>query len=321
MGATWPLIVGYQHEVLHTGVLAHLACDPDRGARLASVLTGAPVVRVERIRQEAKVPGFAGRADLVAEAELEDGERVSLAIETKVDSNASRKQLAATAASPHLGVLLATGITALNLTQRDLGDGLLGWVSAGPSLWATALSAAGAADDPVLRVYVEEVEREACEHRLARELAGCPGDGCWLDHSRRGDGLLEHYAWLAEVRERLDDPAEWWTYTNRSGPLMGLWREDFQGLGRDTFIEVMCVGDRRRLCLKLGEGSGDLRTCATEALARVETSGWSGPARRASANAGTCTAAMLDLSKFSAEKAAARLRLAITEVAGEGGQG
>lgn len=138
----------------------------------------------------------------------------------------------------------------------------------------------------------------------------------WLPASRREDGLLEHFAWLAEIRDRLDSPEDWWTYTNRSGPLMGLWREEFQHPGRDVFVEFVCGQERRILCLKIGGGSGDLRTAAAEAWSRVEAHGWAPPSRRPAAKAGTCTAALLDMSGLSAEAAAERVRQAIGEVGG-----
>jgi len=139
-------------------------------------------------------------------------------------------------------------------------------------------------------------------------------EGAWLETSRRGDGLLEHYAWLAEIRRRLDHRSDWWTYTNRSGPLMGYWADEFQRFGRDTFLEFMCSDDQRVLCMKLGEGKANLVSTADAALAAVEPFGWRAPRRRARQTAGTCTAAWLDFSALNADDAAARTRQAISEV-------
>ena len=105
---------------------------------------------------------------------------------------------------------------------------------------------------------------------------------------------FEHYTWLAEIRRRLDARAEWWTYTNRSGPLMGYWRDKFQRFGRDVFIEFMCSDQHRILCLKLGPGDGELAAAAEAAFAAVESFGWRPARRRPSPSADTCTAAWLD---------------------------
>lgn len=314
--ATWPQIVGYRHEVVHTGALGHLLRDETAGVALLRALTGADIARVLRTRVEARIAGFRGRADLVADVEL-DGEGIaSVGVETKVDSNATREQLTATAIPPAIGVLLAVGVTALNLTQEDLGPDLEGWSVVGPGRWAAALKEVGADRDLVLAPYVADVEREAAEHKRARALVNRTADpGARIRSSRReGDGLLEHYAWLAGVREGIEDQQLWWTYTNRSGPLMGLWREDFQRSKRDTFLEFMCSHSRRILCLKIGSGKGELRAVAADAFARVEPLGWQ-PGRQPSASDQTCTAAWLDFSAFTAQAAAHHARRAIADVA------
>lgn len=135
-----------------------------------------------------------------------------------------------------------------------------------------------------------------------------------MEVSRRGDGQVEHYAWLAEVRQRLDDPHEWWTYTNRSGPLMGLWRKGFQRPGHDTFLEFVCSDDQRILCLKLGWKESDLRSAAVRVLDSLEHCGWEAPRRKPSANAVTCTAAWLDFCELDPGAAATRTRQAIDEI-------
>lgn len=319
---TWPELVGYRHEVLHTGVLNHLLLQQSPAATaLASAITGANVTEILGARPESRIGDLKGRADLVAELRVADRhEPVCLGIETKVDSNATREQLAETARPPDLGVLLAVGITALNLTEHDLTEDIKEWSVVGPARWADALERAGIGSDPMLAPYLVEVQREAREHAAARKLA-C--QGYQPDHERlsrrRNDRLLEHYAWLAEVRESVDDPApsEWWTYTNQSGPLMGLWREEFQRMDRDrdTFIEFVCSDRRRALCLKIGGGSGDLPAAASDALDAVQHLGWQA-GRRPRTSAETCTAAWLDFTEHGASVAAERTRQAIAEVAG-----
>lgn len=318
---TWPELVGYRHEVLHTGVLAHLLLQSPAAAQLASAMTGADVTEILWARPESRIGDLKGRADLVAKVRVADcDDPVHLGIETKVDSNATREQLAETARPPDFGVLLAVGITALNLTEHDLTDAVKEWSVIGPARWAHALERAGVASDPMLAPYLAEVQREAQEHAAARKLARHEYQP---DHEslsrRREDRLLEHYAWLAEVRESLDNPApsEWWTYTNQSGPLMGLWREEFQRTDRerDTFIEFVCSDRRRTLCLKIGGGNGDLPAAAGDALTAVQHLGWQA-GRRPRSSAGTCTAAWLDFTELGARAAAQRTRQAIAEVAG-----
>jgi hypothetical protein len=312
---TWPTLIGYRHEIMHTGVLRYLIGHPEHGPEVASALAGADVAAVLDVRTEAAIPAFKGRADLVADVRLLDGSLVGLAVETKVDSNASYEQITATAEPPQLGVLLALGVTALAIGDRELADNAPGWRAFDPGRWAAILDRCGAEGDSLLGPYATEVRREAREHAAARELArrdGAPSER--VAGARREDGLLEHYAWLAEIRDRLDDAGEWWTYTNRSGPLMGLWRDDFQQDGRDTFIEFMCSDRERILCLKIGGGDGDLHDSAEHALSRVRGAGWQPGRRRPSASAQTCTAAYLDLSGIDADTAARRSRQAIAEV-------
>ena len=77
-GTTWPELVGYRHEVLHTGVLHRFLNDSARGAAVASALTDAEVVAVRQAAVERRVPGFKALADLVAQLELAGGETLSL---------------------------------------------------------------------------------------------------------------------------------------------------------------------------------------------------------------------------------------------------
>ena len=314
---TWPEIVGYRHEILHTGVLAHLLNDPARGAAIAVALTGADVKAVSDVRTEQKVDGYTGKADLVAGVELVAGQSVTLAVETKVDSDVDHEQLEHTAGAPHIAVLLSLGVTALKMTARDLGEDLTvgGWRVVDPAAWAGVLDQHIQAEDSLLGPYVAEVQREAVEHARARELAYRPEFEEWLiDGSRRGDWQLEHYAWLAEIRERLPNPDEWWVYEKQSGPLMGLWREEFQRGGRSVFIEFVCTWSQRSLRLKIGAGEGELADAAAAALARVCLDDWSA-GRSPQAGWQTCTAAILDLSDAAPDAAAERTLRAIAAIA------
>jgi hypothetical protein len=315
----WPEVVGYRHEVVHTGVLHSLVRDPARAPTVASALIDASVRAVVTSSRESHLPESRRTADLVAELHLGSGESCLLAVETKVDSTATQDQLQETVRRPQdRGILLGLGITALNLTTFDLPPEVAScWQVIDPEKWSAILRSVGADSDSVLAPYLRAVAQEAHEHAEARARAiEHPLETCWLDDSRRQDGLLEHYAWLAEVRGRLDHRSDWWTYTNRSGPLMGYWATEFQRFGsRDIFLEFMCSDTQRSLCLKIGSGTADLLATAEAALSAVEPFGWVRPARRAQSTSGTCTAARLDLSALAAPEAAARTRRAIAEVA------
>jgi len=50
---TWPELLGYQHEVLHTGVLRHLLHDPRRRTAVASDLIGKSITRVGEVWTDA----------------------------------------------------------------------------------------------------------------------------------------------------------------------------------------------------------------------------------------------------------------------------
>ena len=170
-------------------------------------MSGDVVRVVSPTKPESRVPRYRGIADLVANLELADGRAVSLSVETKVNSGANRAQLLNTTGPPNHGVFLALGITAFFLTQGDLGADLNSWLVVGPAMWSELLSEQDVQSDAVLEPYVAQVGREADEHARARRLATESHGPPWrLTTSRRSDGLLEHYAWLAGIRERLDDP-------------------------------------------------------------------------------------------------------------------
>lgn len=57
---SWPQIVGYRHEILHTGVLRHLL-DGEMGPRVASALTGLHVAKVDWYDTEDRLPGRKGK--------------------------------------------------------------------------------------------------------------------------------------------------------------------------------------------------------------------------------------------------------------------
>ena len=148
------------------------------------------------------------------------------------------------------------------MTQDDLQRWeYLDWKVAGPSEWAECLVAVDAGSiDPMFSEYISKVQREALEHNEALALAHEANAESWLiERSRRGDGALEHYAWMSALRAALPPDMEWaWEpKAERSGPLMIYWEDDGYGLrergaGRDTFLQLDCNWQSRKLRFKLG---------------------------------------------------------------------
>jgi len=234
-----------------------------------------------------------------------------LAVETKVDSDVSRNQLVANAHAPHRGVLLALGVSASQLTSEDLAGDLDDvWAVCNPARWEQVLRCAGVEEDPVLAPYLAQVNTEAGEHAAAVELAAT--GALWLDHSRVGDGELEHYSWLEAIRDAYGgDRWDWWCDSRISGPLLGLWRDEFQRSGaRDIFLQFVCGWGKRELCLKVGGGDGDIRQAAQAARERIGKLGWR-VGRNPATTAGTCTAAAVDLTGADPRAAADQVRAAV----------
>lgn len=323
-GFDWVDAIGYQHEVVHTGLLAWLLKDPDLGPALCLEL-GLPEEKPWEVRPESKVRGFEGIADLVATFQEGSGRSRYLAIETKVNSTRfdQRIQLENTLQSSELpdgsrGVLLALGLTHLCLTQDDLGEQLVenGWRAIGPADWAGMLERIGVVKKaPILSSYVDRVRAEADLHVRAIELAGKIDARGTVDSDPLSKGRsVEDFAWLREVRmeiARLPGVfacSEWFPYKNQSGPLMGVFPQMWTEVPVGAFLEFMCDWKKRRfLCLKLGgstEVPSKLREEAQELA--LEQAGMSRPARRASAAAKTVTVARLDLTNATAREAATR---------------
>jgi hypothetical protein len=301
--SNWVAVVGYRHEVVHTGVLAAVLRHSELGTSVARAMTGAGVVAVDHVTPETRIEGFSGRADLTAQLTLDDGASVSLGVETKVDSDGSREQLKATAAPPHYGVLLALGLTALKLEQDDLGPDLEQWRVVDPAAWGKLLVAVGAVDHArdLLTPYLGEIEREAREHEAARAVAQSATKPRSLPPTttRREGGYLEDLAWLAEVRERLTNRHWWWTKTLISGPLMGYWPAEWNDGRTDVYLEFMCFDRSRSLCLKAAAQDPQQLITASQHLLDVAAEyGWHAPRRRAGSRAKSCTAAWLDVTDY-----------------------
>jgi hypothetical protein len=306
-------------EVFHTTALECLLNDAERGPLVAGRLVGGEVQSISGISRERRLTGCDGKADLVAELHFADGRDVEWAVETKVDSQIGWEQLDRTVAADHRGLVLAPGTTALNMTDDDLGRWeYVNWNVAGPAEWAECLLAVeAAAIDPMFSKYIAQVQREALEHEEALALAHEANAESWLiERSRRGDGTLEHYAWMSALRSELPGNMEyaWEPKAERSGPLMIYWEDDGYGLrergaGRETFLQIDCNWQSRKLRFKLGANikgnSIPLALAHERALALLDTrdGAWVA-APPPMAHGKTCTVAWVDLSAYDATTAA-----------------
>ena len=268
---SWVDAVGFQHEVMHTGVLAELLREGGETAcTVAGKCLGAPVARVHA--DTVKLESRAGRrriADLVVDVELEDGERVRLAVETKVDSSWSVDQLQGTLDSRDgdRGCLLAVGLSGIAVSQKDL-DGVdeleHGWRLIDARGWADLLRLpVERSDSPALAEYHQRVEREAKTHESAREAAraGLP----LPDEPKRRNGVaLLHWAFFAEVLGGLPDAGYWHRSALISGPLLTRWgwfaSDPAENAG--VYLELMGHHDGRRTL--------NVKTWATRRLAELQ---------------------------------------------------
>jgi hypothetical protein len=146
---SWPKIVGYQLEVVDTGVLHHLLGDESCGSSVLTDLLGKTAAIAGKPRTKGKIPKLRGRPDLIAE--FQPG-GTCLAVETKVDSMASPLQLKNQAVAPHCGVFFALGITGLGVSSPHPW-GLQEWKVVLPHEWADILARHGAASDSVIGPY------------------------------------------------------------------------------------------------------------------------------------------------------------------------
>lgn len=240
---SWIDVVGYQHEVLHTGVLKALLDDPDEGPKLATRLLDRKVSGVQQTRREARLVHKGGKADLTAMLAVGDALE-PLAVETKVHSDGSSYQLSHTTAGAGTshGILLALGLSALKLSRRDTADASgqeATWEFVGPNEWLAALA---------------DVELELPWLGAYRRAVGSWRD--WLEGAdlKEGTGLAwerDHLRFFAAVRELLS--LDWTQLRSlQSGPVLTRFGWRAQG-GGDIYLEFMGLRDGRRvLCLKCG---------------------------------------------------------------------
>jgi hypothetical protein len=280
----WIEIVGFRREVAHTGVLRTLLSD--KAASVARALTGDE--RVESVglpRQEVRLrEGVRRSIDLAAEMAFADGSPGCLAVETKVDSAWSPKQLREMTPEHAHGVLLALGHTALMVSTSDLSDlteYARPWRLVGPGEWAGIVRQAS--DDQALAGYARSLEVEADDHERARARVR---EGGRVDFGRHRQ-MLEHWAYFAEVADESGGGRRWERKALVSGPLQTLWLPEWHDGG--PYLELMGQGSTRTLCAKVWSVPGALperQRLVSEGLAALDGR----PGMRPSARDKTCTA-------------------------------
>ncbi len=233
--ANWVEVVGYRHEVVHTGVLRQLLSIPDGvGADVAEAFFGLEAKSVARDgccfddggpTTEVKIGQTRERADLGGWLRLSDGARTWALVETKVDSAGTRAQLDATARNSDVSVLFAVGCSALARSagdlQRDVAAELLSlppvdrpnqhpapfasgareWIVHTPASWLDIIAPHAAAAS-WLPPYAEAVREQIDAHTGAR-LSSEQGWDSAAMRGRSWRAKLHRMALAAAVREGL----------------------------------------------------------------------------------------------------------------------
>ena len=299
----WVEAIGYQREVLHRAALAHLLRGP-RGADVAADLLQRDVGEVRRIAAEQKLTGKRP-VDLAATVIELDGTPTPLAIELKVDSGWTPRQLQALAPAHADGILLAVGYTALAASEHDmraLGPEYGRWRLVRPRAWGEIVRR-HADGDRELERYARRVLEEAAEHADALEAitAGRPVSAS----PDRDAQALGHWAYFHDVLRDRDDIADWERKTLISGALLTLWVIDHDDHHGD-YLEFMGEHDRRSLCVKTyaPPNTGELLTA--RARLRDLLGDYKTPSpKRPAAKDKTCTAAKWWLDDLTPEQASA----------------
>jgi hypothetical protein len=251
--ASWVDLVGYQFEAVHDGAVKALLEGPAR-ATLGSALFGGRVDDVLEARRQRRVGGAV--ADVVASVVV-DGQTEQLAIETKVDSQASRDQMERTARDGNRVTMLALGTSAMRTcTIAPALDGDPTWHIVDVTEWARLLAEIGPLDPP-LEEYRAAVVTEAEQHKGARRIAGRLDDGRSFV-SRLPREELVGWAWLDETWKAMcatENPGRFDAHKDISGPIFfwgGSW-DNFGRLAGGLFIDLMVEGERHLIVMKAAD--------------------------------------------------------------------
>ena len=284
----WVQAVGYQHEVIHTGVLEHLLNGKSRGT-VAQALLGdeAPaILNVEGCTREKRMPGKRRPIDLAATLQLPADRTRWLGVEVKVDSAWTPAQLTSTINDDDDGVLLAVGCTALAATPPEMPTE--NWRLVGPAEWATIVEAHTDGDD-LLAAYAKHVRDEAESHERARDAVRTRRP---VEEPRNGSEL-RHWAYFYEVVDHstLDSSSGSWERKKLiSGPLLTRWINRDDTPDRGLYIELMGhEGEDRELCVKCWADNDELEALRDRISQRIDK-GTPRSHRRLRRTAKSCTA-------------------------------
>jgi hypothetical protein len=307
------LVGGYQYEFLHTGVLQWLLESSRYGVHVARAVTGQPEVdAIEWTDTQTHAGGNPRtRPDLTAEVSAGDHSWL-VAVETKVDSDATEDQIIGMCGHEATGVLLAVGATSLTLLEYETPPKGRRWFVVDVNGWLSLLDACDGAPN-ALAQYRDEVRREADEHAAARAAvrAGQP-----VPPGRHPE--LAARAWLGEVaravRVDLGEPSSRFrTHRSRSGPVL-FWRDSWKGLGGHSgvYLDLMVDNGRRRAVVKGAKLFDEHRAaaCGLRTSLGVELQP---PLRRASAKDDTFTIGRLDFDDDMPVEEAARAVAALRQ--------
>ncbi len=306
---SWVDIVGYQHEVVHIGVLDRLlrsGVDGEDDVRrcVAECLVGEPVFRVRQPCREARAGGR-GRADLVVDLELAT-RKSRVAVECKVDSAWTKEQLGNTLGQGDRGVLFALGSTSLVASDADMPEG---WRVLGLDTWEKTLRELGLGGCPVIKDYCAQLNAELTDHRAAR---GAACNNQKLETRRRGStDTLAHWAYFGGTLEKLDDRRDWSRSALVSGPLLTRWfrfandADVSSEAAAGVYLEFMGLpGQRRELKVKAWSEDRSKLSSLIDALGPVPS--MDRPKGKIRRDSKTGTAATTDLGRETPSKAAAR---------------
>lgn len=295
----WTELIGFQYEFLHTGVLQWLLeQDTPSALDVARALTGGgDITSVDWTGTQTHAGGRrASRPDLTA-CVVVGGARRIVAVETTVDSEATRGQLEQMSGPGSTVVLLALGMTAFGLHEFDsLGEDRE-FTVIDLDAWEVLLDSLGDVPSAV-DVYRRDIHREREEHHQARAAVR---QGLSLDGTTRHDALLS-WAWLDEVARgtkcMLDEPhSHLHAHRKASGPIL-FWEGSWRGLGgrsgSGVFIDLMVDGGRRRAVAKGTKLTGDRREWALNQRRRLGKHVCP-PARKSRDSSDTFTIGRLDL--------------------------
>lgn len=342
---SWPEIVGYRFEFLHTAVLAELLRS-DYGPQLAAALLGDDYEpdagpAVSGVQLEPRIGTSRRKADLQFVAERAIGDDLTVIVETKVDSLPPWDQLhhLATASPPGSRfVYFVLGYSEYLIPREAVEHAFDGHaleiVTA--RRWVELLDRLTPGLSGDLMGYRDAVEAEiAARERLKRAVSDADSCADGLHDLRANEsGWAERVVWLSQVREALaaKDGLHWlvgpsWSYQSSAAVQFGLerleWTIDAPTLGgrANVYVEVIANDDGFRwLAFKTGGATATLRARLDgDRIRRAVESHpdlHAGKGRRASERQ-TATAVTIDLSALSPIAAAEHILHAIAAVEDE----